>query len=316
MSAILQVDTSFPFDVSVGSVDCLDSSFFKVHGPSGSLPTPAQVRALLKPGSNKTQPPPVKFEELNLLVKFGPHVYVNEAQCLRMIRNTFGKRIPVPEVYGWRTDNRQVFIYMQLIRGHTLRERWDDLSTSDRIAICSDLRDILKALRGAKLPLPRPYIGKLSSTSSRISADCLLGSVLRGPVTDIIFEGLPEHDPFPDVKTFHDWISSLLWRGLPRPQQGLDPWRPYLPDEDPIILTHADLHRSNIMISLTNPPRVIAIIDWAHAGWYPAYWEYCKACYTAPYNEEWRVDWIPKILDISDDEFSVFSEYTHALGSV
>jgi thiamine kinase-like enzyme len=152
--------------------------------------------------------------------------------------------------------------------------------------------------------------------ASHILANCLLGSIGRGPVTDIIFEGIPHRGPFPTVKAFHDWISSLLWRAFPNAQKKIDPWRPYLPDGEAITLSHGDLHRANIIISPTGPPRVIAIIDWAQAGWYPAYWEYCKACYTASYTEEWRNIWIPRFLDTWDDEFLFLSEDTHALGSL
>ncbi|KAN0077622.1 hypothetical protein V8E54_005926, partial [Elaphomyces granulatus] len=65
------------------------------------------------------------------------------------------------------------------------------------------------------------------------------------------------------------------------------PWEPYLPDDEAIALTHGDLHRANILISSTGPPLVVTIVDWAQAGWYPAYWEYCKACHTASYTDEW-----------------------------
>ncbi|OJD11001.1 hypothetical protein AJ78_08140 [Emergomyces pasteurianus Ep9510] len=42
-----------------------------------------------------------------------------------------------------------------------------------------------------------------------------------------------------------------------------------------IKFTHGDLHLNNIMISSTESPRILAVIDWAHAGWYSEYWEQC-----------------------------------------
>jgi aminoglycoside phosphotransferase (APT) family kinase protein len=89
-----------------------------------------------------------------------------------------------------------------------------------------------------------------------------------------------------------------------------------LPDDKPIKLTHGDLHRGNIIISTTSPPRVLAVIDWAHAGWYPDYWEYCKACYTSWYGGKWRNQWIPKFLDVHEEEHEVFAEYIMAIGAV
>ncbi len=97
------------------------------------MPTPAEGRALSPTDAPSAQPLPIKFEALNLIVKFGPLVLVAEAQCLWLIRKVLPHEIPVPEVYGWRVDGRLMFIYMELIRGPTfLPERWDSLSVSDK----------------------------------------------------------------------------------------------------------------------------------------------------------------------------------------
>jgi Ser/Thr protein kinase RdoA (MazF antagonist) len=81
-------------------------------------------------------------------------------------------------------------------------------------------------------------------------------------------------------------------------------------------LTHGDLHRENIIISSTNPPRVLAVVDWGQTGWYPDYWEYCKALYTARIGGEWREQWIPKILSPRTEEHDVFGEYVHSIGAL
>jgi hypothetical protein len=87
-----------------------------------------------------------------------------------------------------------------------------------------------------------------------------------------------------------------------------------MPDSRMITLTHGDLHRGNI-ISPTNPHRVVALLDWEQAGWYPDYWEYCKACYTSMYNGKWQNQWIPRFLQMRSQEHEVFGEYTHATGA-
>jgi hypothetical protein len=53
-----------------------------------------------------------------------------------------------------------------------------------------------------------------------------------------------------------------------------------------IKLIHGDPHRGNIIVTSTRPPRILAVVDWAHFGQYPDYWEYCKAAYTSSYNGE------------------------------
>jgi hypothetical protein len=68
-----------------------------------------------------------------------------------------------------------------------------------------------------------------------------------------------------------------------------NPMRAELPDDIPIVFTHSDLHRGNIMISPKgqHPARLVAIIDWHQSGWMPAYWEYCKAEFSAWPEEDW-----------------------------
>jgi hypothetical protein len=92
-----------------------------------------------KPDSEKF-PRTARFEDLGLLVKFGSHITVREAQCQWVIRETFGEEVPVPEVYAWRVEGGRVFIYMQLIRGDTLMEWWEKLGGTDREVVCNLLR--------------------------------------------------------------------------------------------------------------------------------------------------------------------------------
>jgi hypothetical protein len=76
-----------------------------------------------------------------------------------------------------------------------------------------------------------------------------------------------------------------------------DPYRQMLPDDSHIVFTHADLNPINVMVSKDSPCQVLAIVDWQQAGWYPAYWEYCKAEYTVKYGEEWQAEYLPLVLE-------------------
>lgn len=98
-------------DPTVRSMDFLGSSYFKTHGLKRPLPTPDEVRALC-PESHSVSPPPVRFEELGLIVKFGPWVLIDEAQCIWALKKSVQDEVPVPELYGWRLDAGQVFLYM------------------------------------------------------------------------------------------------------------------------------------------------------------------------------------------------------------
>jgi hypothetical protein len=136
---------------------------------------------------------------------------------------------------------------------------------------------------------------------------------------DIVFtdDTKPSAGPFASVKEFHDWLSYLTKRGKeihwPDPSQIPDPSRYLLPDNSPITFTHADLHPSNIIVSIDNPCHIVAIIDWHQSGWYPDYWEYCKAVFTAEPNGEWETEYIPRFLEVADC-YDAWSYYPQTLG--
>lgn len=90
------------------------------------------------------------FEDLNLLVKFGLEESISEGQCLYTVRRTFGPSVPVPEVYAWRKEGEETFIFMELVDGLSLEARWADLSAEERCNVAQELRGILHTLRNAK----------------------------------------------------------------------------------------------------------------------------------------------------------------------
>ncbi|PYH37125.1 phosphotransferase family protein [Aspergillus neoniger CBS 115656] len=287
-------------DPSRREVDFTESSFFAESGRC--LPSPAEVRALSDDGGMVAEPRPVVFEDLNLLVKFGYCVTVTEAQCLWMLKRVFGDKVPVPELYGWRIDEQgHVFIYMELIRGRTLHDSWDDLDSDDKKALCDQLCQIIGQLRQLRHhPSDSKYIGSISRQSPQ----------------DYVLREQKPTGPFSEIKEFNDWFTGLPQARLAPSDRYEDPWREFLPDTGDIKFTHADLHRGNIIVSSSGPARVLAIVDWAQSGWYPDYWEYCKALYTCWYEDEWRRDWIDKFLFPRAQEALIFSEYTMAMGAV
>lgn len=56
-----------------------------------------------------------------------------------------------------------------------------------------------------------------------------------------------------------------------------------LPSHD-TVLTHSDLTPRNIIVQ---GGKVVAILDWELSGFYPAYWEYVKACYRPDWSSVW-----------------------------
>lgn len=129
----------------------------------------------------------------------------------------------------------------------------------------------------------------------------------------------PVAGPFGSVAEFHDWLSLTIRTGLERhwpakePSEIPDPMRSGLPDGAGVVLTHADLHPSNILISDESPAKLVALVDWRQSGWYPDYWEFCKAVFTAEIGGEWMERYMPLFLD-DPGCFDVWDFYAGSLG--
>lgn len=91
-----------------------------------------------------------EFKEISLFVKWGRDVQISEGQTHYATRNSCGKSVPVPEIYGWRKDGDETFLYMEAIRGRTLEDAWPELKEDERLHIAIELRIILHKLRQLK----------------------------------------------------------------------------------------------------------------------------------------------------------------------
>ncbi|KAE8350240.1 kinase-like domain-containing protein [Aspergillus coremiiformis] len=264
-----------------------ESSFFKKQ--RAVLPTPAEVRAINLKTNNRYasdfhRPTPVKIPSLGLLVKYGAYINLVEAETQIMLRERLYGRVPVPAIFGWAQDGKQTFIYMELIEGDTLLDRWDSLTEEELRSICEDLHHLIETIR----------------TLEQDSCDRYVGSLGKQPLNDWIIEDRPDvRGPFHGANTvqqFHDCC-----------QMEID-------NMTPIVFTHNDLLPPNIIITRGPNPKVAAIIDWAQAGWYPAYWEYCKAVWTEIHRdyfsdaqiEEWRMKYLPIVLNPVDSESCLY----------
>lgn len=316
----LEIQAPWAADVTATEMDFLDFSFFVSKLGQKHLPSPTQVAAHSPDFHTNPWPKPVKFEHLKLIIKFGPCVVVEEALCLCMLWKTFPKKVPVPEVYGWRVEEGHMFIYMELIEGETLHHWWDHLSDQEKALICAQLKEIIAVLQQLEPDPSDPFIGMWMPGNLHqpidLFTDKIVGSITCQLLLDYVFKVMPSAGPFKTIKEFNDWFSALPQHQLPNSLKYKDPYWEFLPDDGTIRFTHRGLHCSNIIISCTDLPHVMAVINWTHAGWYPDYWEYCKALYTSHYNGEWHNTWIPRFLEQYPKEFTVFSEYVMQIGAV
>ncbi|KAM5361432.1 hypothetical protein ACJZ2D_013122 [Fusarium nematophilum] len=278
-----------------------EDAVFKNKFPPGllSLPSPDAVRdEAVKSDNPKVKylerPPPVRFPSLGLLVKYGSQVSIDEGHCLVLVKE-LAPTVPVPEVYGWCEHGGQSFIYMELIQGPTLEEIWGDLDEKDRISVCQELRGMVQTWRG---------LSQDTTEATGATKPPFIGNVRGQHLLDIVFTSgnCPTTGPFQSVSQFHDYFTVTIGPRAfePYAERSPHPYRSNLPDNVPIVFTHGDLHPSNIILSSRKGDglRVRAVIDWQQAGWYPAYWESCKALWTAKVDGPWAEKYLPMIMDI------------------
>lgn len=87
-----------------------------------------------------------------------------------------------------------------------------------------------------------------------------------------------------------------------------------MPDNAEVFFSQSDLHRQNIIVSKdVESPKILAIIDWHQGGWYPDYWEFCKAIYTAGVEGEWMEIYIRTFLK-EPSCWETFDDYARAFG--
>ncbi|ORY68852.1 kinase-like domain-containing protein [Pseudomassariella vexata] len=224
---------------SGSSVTFPESSFFSRNNSQLSLPTLA--------------------ESLGLVIKCGRNgtVSISEGQCLWALRH-YLPELPVPEIYGWSEEGGYVLLYMELIHGDTVGQRWDSMNSEEKPKLWGTLQSMHAELRTLR---PDPQ-------------NTFLGNVGGGPYHDISIpkNSTPPGGPFASVHGFHNWLSVMIRQGKeqhwPRvkPEDIPDPYRCLLPDDVAITFTHSDLHPSNIMVDTECPSKIVAIIDWKQLG--------------------------------------------------
>ncbi|KAG9254520.1 kinase-like domain-containing protein [Emericellopsis atlantica] len=261
------------------------SSFFQERR-APALPSPAEIRTLNEASGDYraasfNRPSPVLIPSMGLAVKYGADITIAEVEAQVFMFDRLQGRVPVPEVFGWAEGGGQYFLYMSLIEGDTLQARCSTMNESERQAVCKELRSMVNAWR-ALTQEPDRYIGGVGKRP--LNDIFVVGHVDRG--RDGPFLGADA------VQEFHDIC-------------GID-----IGGDIPITFTHNDLCPPNILVSYGPNPKVVGIIDWAQSGWYPSYWEYCKARRVGVVDEDFNFAvaeeshtiYQPEVIDPVDNE--------------
>jgi len=176
-------------------------------------------------------------------------------------------QISVPKVYCAFKRKNKAYIVMEKMRGDMLCNVWGNLSEDSQDRILTHLRLLIHDMR------------QLQPTTTHVS------NIDGGPLWDGRIPGPGFYvGPFDTQEQFHRYLRRDITQpidGHPEIAQLIEMHK----KEWPLCFTHADLSSFNILV---RDDRVIAIIDWATSGWYPAYWEFTTAITMVnPQNTFW-----------------------------
>ena len=192
----------------------------------------------------------------------------NEAKTLELL--TSHPNIPAPElVRDWVDRNSRYFVLQKRMDGDTLEEAWPTLSHEQKVVIADEVADIRKHLQ--------------SITSSSIQG------VDRSACSPaLLFFDSEPRGPFHSDSELWDAISLTLHNPPQRsfPHKAMDNLKKRFPKCAPYVLTHCDLNIENIIVK---DGRLVGILDWEHAAYYPIWYEYISATWGFGKEDvEWR----------------------------
>ncbi|KAI0841672.1 phosphotransferase enzyme family protein [Hypoxylon sp. FL0890] len=221
-----------------------------------------------------------------VIVKSGSTTRMVEALTMKFVKEHTS--IPVPEVIDVWQDGKlgPVRIVMEFIEGDPLDRAWDKFTEEEKTSIITQLRGYFNELR--------QFHGEF------------IGGIDMSYCEDPYFASdHGAYGPYEDEWAFNQGLAKawLTEREDDPFLQGLCDILTKTMTDHKIVLTHNDLDPRNIIV---RGSEVVAILDWEQAGFYPEYWEYCRALW----RPEWESGWIKdravdRILDPYPQELAV-----------
>jgi thiamine kinase-like enzyme len=223
------------------------------------------------------------------LIKVGRRVQASEAHALEIIASRLPS-LPIPRAHSVQllpgadgAENGVVRIEMDFISGDILEDVWPNMSLEEKDSIVTQLRAILEHMRSLK------------SESGRIEA---CGG---RPVLDIRRILPYTGGPFQNEAEFNDFLMADVFKATPAPLRTA--LANSLRTDHAVVFTHGDLNQHNIIV---RDGRVVGLIDWECAGWFPEHWDYIKFFERYCKNKDWK-DYAPKIFPkVYDEELVVY----------
>ncbi|KAJ3517901.1 hypothetical protein NLJ89_g198 [Agrocybe chaxingu] len=203
-------------------------------------------------------------------------------------RNT---TIPVPRVLDFFEIKGFQHLVQEYIEGDILEDVWPKMTDEQRHDAVLQLKEFMDQLRALQPPQP----GRVQAVDGgplndpRISRSRPWGPFVSNiDFGDFSFRGAVKKnlDRYPGAAELYDKVEGRTWK---------------------TVFSHGDLGPHNI---LWKDGRIVSIIDWEYAGWFPEYWEYTRTFLATglfPQDENrcnfWRV--FDSVVDRYPDELAI-----------
>ncbi|OOF99121.1 hypothetical protein ASPCADRAFT_513206 [Aspergillus carbonarius ITEM 5010] len=197
--------------------------------------------------------------------------------------------IPAPKLLrDWVDRDGRYFVLVECMDGQTLEKVWPSLSESQKLVIADQVVQVRNQLR------------KLTSPSIQGVDQCPCSPAL-------LFFDLKPRGPFHSDAELWDALTLTL-RDKSFPQKVLDNLKKRLPPCEPYVLTHCDLNLGNIMVK---DGKLVGILDWEYAAYYPIWYEYVSASYGfTEMDAEWKKP-LRQRLDVHADAKAFWMDVYH-----
>ena len=212
------------------------------------------------------------------LVKFGRTVHLAEASALRLVAASTS--VPVPKVYCAFHDEKsgKSYIVMERIDGEMLGEKWGRMPEREREGISEQLKDMWEELRGIVNFKP----GAVCAADGGTLHDHRIWGA----------GGVKGMGPFKTEEEFNIFLrngiestENMEDRAKKRDVEMLiEMHKEHEGRHLKTVFTHGDVSVSNVLVK---GGKVVGVIDFEMAGFYPEYWEYTTAM-NSNYIKGWR----------------------------
>lgn len=174
----------------------------------------------------------------------------DEVGALVLIRSSSSLNVPQP--LDLVSDERLSYMITGRPPGVSVQSVYVHLSDEHLMLLAQDLRAYLADLR---------HIHKPPGLATAIISNTIGGGCIHNRLDEAQGTSFDPHGPFTDERTFN---NQLMTRHPPTPEE-------VQRTGHAVVLSHGDLALRNIVID--GRGRLLGLVDWEHAGWYPEYWE-------------------------------------------